>query len=81
MKKKDPEQIEDEVGDLLFTVVNLARHVKVDPSLALEKTNRKFMERFHRVEDDLKKMKVDVSQAGLELLDSLWEKAKRKMNQ
>ncbi|MBN2351431.1 MAG: nucleoside triphosphate pyrophosphohydrolase [Spirochaetales bacterium] len=81
IEKNDPSLTEDEVGDLLFTVVNIARHVKVDPSLALEKTNRKFMDRFGRVEDDLKAMRVEISQAGLELLDSLWEKAKKNSNQ
>lgn len=77
LEKNNPGLIEDEVGDLLFTVVNLARHVKVDPSLALERTNRKFVERFRKVEGYLKEMNLPVSKAGLELLDSLWEKAKK----
>ncbi len=77
VKNDEPEQIEDEVGDLLFTVVNLARHLKVDPSLALEKTNRKFVARFMKVETYLKEMNVEVAHAGLELLDSLWDKAKK----
>jgi tetrapyrrole methylase family protein/MazG family protein len=68
---------EDEVGDLLFTVVNLARHLKVDPSLALEKTNRKFFKRFGKMEAAAGELSLDLSGASLEKLDELWEKAKR----
>jgi uncharacterized protein YabN with tetrapyrrole methylase and pyrophosphatase domain len=65
------------VGDLLFTVVNLARHLKVDPSLALERTNRKFVSRFRLMETFMKELNLTFEQSDLERLDELWEKAKR----
>jgi tetrapyrrole methylase family protein/MazG family protein len=77
LRQNDPGSTEDEVGDILFTVVNLARHLKVDPALALEKTNRKFQTRFRKVEARLKEMNVEITSAGLELLDSLWEQVKK----
>jgi MazG family protein len=67
---------EEEVGDILFTIVNIARHLHTDPSLALEKTNRKFVERFRKVEAELRKLNVAFENASLELLDSLWNKIK-----
>jgi tetrapyrrole methylase family protein/MazG family protein len=77
LRKNDPAQTEDEVGDLLFTLVNIARQLDIDPSLALEKTNRKVLARFRKIEEYLKEMKIDFAQTNLELLDSLWEKAKK----
>jgi MazG family protein len=71
------ERIEDEVGDLLFVIVNLARFLKVDPEQALRGTNRKFRERFGYVERKLKEQGRTVAGATLEEMDALWEQAKR----
>jgi len=71
------ERIEDEVGDLLFVIVNLARFLKVDPEQALRGTNRKFRERFGYVERKLKEQGRTAAGATLEEMDGLWEQAKR----
>jgi len=65
--------IENELGDILFTVVNLARHLKVDPEMALRQTNRKFRERFRAMETSSKSPLSEQSPAELE---SLWTAAK-----
>ncbi len=70
------EELELEVGDLLFTIVNFSRLSGINPSLALERSNIKFMRRFQKVEDKLRQMNIKLKEAGLKLLDSLWEDAK-----
>jgi uncharacterized protein YabN with tetrapyrrole methylase and pyrophosphatase domain len=69
-----PEAVECEVGDLLFTVVNLARHLKVDPELALRRTNAKFRRRFAGMEQASGRALSEQSAAELE---ALWEQAKQ----
>jgi MazG family protein len=71
----DP-RIEEEVGDLLFSVVNLARKLGVAPDNALQKANRKFTDRFAAVERLAAERGIDVHRAGLEVLDRLWNEAK-----
>jgi uncharacterized protein YabN with tetrapyrrole methylase and pyrophosphatase domain len=68
----------DEVGDLLFAVVNLARKTGVQPGPALDRANRKFRERFEAVERLAKERGVDLHSAGLEVLDAMWEEIKRR---
>lgn len=70
------ERLEDELGDLLFSVVNLSRKLGVHPSLALDKANVKFATRFQAVETLAKVRGVDVTSAGLEALDRLWDEVK-----
>jgi tetrapyrrole methylase family protein/MazG family protein len=77
LQQNDQSRVEDEVGDMLFTLVNLARHLRVDPSLAIERTNRKFISRFRRMESYMKETNLSFSQTTLAELDALWEKAKR----
>lgn len=72
-----PDDLVDEIGDLLFAVVNLARKAEVDPSLALDRANRKFRSRFAAVERLAAERGVEVATAGLEKLDELWDEAKR----
>jgi MazG family protein len=72
----DP-KLEEELGDLLFSVVNLCRKLGVHPSLALDKANVKFAERFKRVEELGKERGIDVRTAGLERLDALWNEVKK----
>ncbi len=74
---RDAVRVEAEVGDLLFSVINLARKLGCDPRAALEKANRRFDRRFRKVERLATQRKVDMGRASLEELDSLWEEAKR----
>jgi nucleoside triphosphate diphosphatase len=71
-----PERLLDEVGDLLFAVVNLARHLEVDPEAALRHANGKFERRFRRVEDQLAAAGRDPADASLDELEALWQRAK-----
>ena len=71
----DP-RLEEELGDLLFSVVNLCRKLGVHPSLALDKANVKFATRFQAVERLARERGLDVREAGLEKLDQLWDEVK-----
>ena len=70
------DDISEEIGDLLFAVVNLARHLDVEPETALKKTNRKFRSRFKFIEEELKRSGRSLEGSTLEEMDSLWDKAK-----
>ncbi|HZH12623.1 MAG TPA: nucleoside triphosphate pyrophosphohydrolase [Microvirga sp.] len=70
------DHIEDEIGDLLFSVTNLARHFGIDPEAALRRTNAKFERRFGAVEDSLKARGRSLSDASLEEMEELWIQAK-----
>jgi ATP diphosphatase len=74
---RDPDRLEDELGDLLFACVNLARHLTVDPESALRRTNAKFERRFRRVEALLAAAGRRPEEATLEEMERLWEQAKR----
>jgi ATP diphosphatase len=73
----DP-KLEEELGDLLFSVVNLCRKLGVHPSLALDKANVKFATRFQAVEALAKNRGLEVHEAGLEVLDGLWNEVKNR---
>jgi MazG family protein len=70
-------RLEEELGDLLFAVVNLSRKLGVHPSLALDKANVKFAARFQGIERLARERGIDVRTAGLEVLDGLWDEVKR----
>jgi nucleoside triphosphate diphosphatase len=70
------EALTDELGDLLFAVVNLARKAGVQPGLALDRANRKFRRRFEQIEQMASQRGIDVESAGLETLDRLWNESK-----
>jgi uncharacterized protein YabN with tetrapyrrole methylase and pyrophosphatase domain len=70
--------LEAELGDLLFSVVNLCRKVGVHASLALDKANAKFADRFGAVEKLAAERGIDVNTAGLEALDELWDEVKKR---
>ncbi len=72
-----PDEIEEEMGDILFSWVNLSRHLRINPEFALRRTIDKFVRRFNYVERELKKRKITLKEAGLPLMDSLWEEFKR----
>ena len=69
--------IDDEVGDLLFAVVNVARHLSVEPEAALRAATNKFRDRFERVEQLATERDLDLSSATLGQLDALWDEVKR----
>jgi MazG family protein len=69
--------LESELGDLLFAVVNLARKAGIEPTLALDRANRKFRKRFEGVERLAEERGIDIESAGLEVLDGMWEKVKK----
>jgi ATP diphosphatase len=70
------ERIEDEIGDLLFSVANLARHFEIDPEVALRRTNAKFERRFGAVEEALKGQGRSLDDASLDEMEELWVRAK-----
>jgi MazG family protein len=70
-------RLEEEVGDLFFVVVNIARYLSIDPESALRKTNRKFKRRFQWMEDRLRETGRSPDQAGIDELEGLWQRAKR----
>ncbi|MCD6070794.1 MAG: nucleoside triphosphate pyrophosphohydrolase [Microvirga sp.] len=73
---KDGDRIEDEIGDLLFSVTNLARHFGIDPERALRRTNAKFERRFRAVEQGLVEQDRSLDEASLEEMERLWVAAK-----
>ena len=70
------ERINEEFGDLMFSIVNLGRHLKVDPEEALKKTNIKFITRFQFIEDEIKSEGRDLEDTSLEEMEKLWQRAK-----
>lgn len=76
IKSGDTANAAEEIGDLLFVVMNLARHLDVEPETALKKTNRKFRERFKFIEDELKRKGTALEDASLSEMDDLWNDAK-----
>ena len=77
--ERDPsDPLAAEVGDLLFAVVNLARKLRVQPTVALDAANRKFRRRFEGVEALAQTREIDMATAGLAKLDELWDEVKRR---
>jgi MazG family protein len=75
--EQTPERLDQEIGDLLFAVVNLARKVGVVPGPSLERANARFRQRFATIERLAAERGIEVYSAGLDVLDGLWEEAKR----
>jgi uncharacterized protein YabN with tetrapyrrole methylase and pyrophosphatase domain len=73
-------RLEDEVGDLLFVVVNIARYLSLDPESALKRTNRKFKRRFQWLEEQLRERGKAPQDASLDELENLWQEAKQQEN-
>jgi tetrapyrrole methylase family protein/MazG family protein len=71
--------LEQELGDLLFSVVNLCRYLKVEPSVALQRTNIKFTQRFKYVEKRMKETGTEMKQENLQVMDKYWEEAKQNL--
>ena len=70
------ERIKEEFGDLMFSIVNLGRHLKVDPEEALKKANKKFITRFKFIEDEIKSQGRNLEDTSLEEMEQLWQSAK-----
>lgn len=77
MSENDAQAVAEELGDLLFVVVNLARHLKVDPENALRGANGKFERRFRFIEQALRQAGRPIENCTLQELDALWDAAKR----
>jgi tetrapyrrole methylase family protein/MazG family protein len=69
-------ELEEELGDLLFSVVNLCRFLKVEPSVALQRANIKFVKRFKYIEKHMKAAGVNMDAESLEVMERFWQKAK-----
>ena len=80
LEHNDPRELEGETGDLLFALVNLARHVGADPEMALRASNLKFERRFAYIERALQARGRTLEDASLEEMDALWNEAKRNEN-
>ena len=77
VKENDKSTMEEEFGDLIFSLINYARFVKIDPEVSLKKTNKKFIDRFQHMEKSAKTKKISIQSLSLIDLDILWQKAKK----
>lgn len=73
---QNTKKIADEMGDMMFVLVNLARHLDVNPEMALRDTNTKFRNRFSYIEQELAKAGTSMSDASLDVMEGLWQEAK-----
>lgn len=78
VKNKDKEKAAEELGDLLFSIVNVARFEELVPEEALQKTNKKFIKRFRYIEQKAKENGIELMKMSLEEMDALWNEAKSK---
>ncbi len=76
IENNDDEKLKEELGDLIFSIVNICRMKKISPELALQMTNEKFIDRFKFIENQLKIENKKIEEMSLEDLDVIWEKAK-----
>ena len=74
---KNQDAIEDEFGDVLFSLINYARFLKINPENALERTNKKFIKRFNYIEENAEKSQRKVSELSIEEMEVLWQEAKK----
>ncbi|MEO2082904.1 MAG: MazG family protein, partial [Desulfurobacteriaceae bacterium] len=77
LRKNDREKVEEEVGDLLFMIVNLARFLGIHPEVALMKANEKFEKRFRKMEEAAAEEGKNLEELNIEEMEKLWERAKR----
>lgn len=80
-QQRQQEKIEDEIGDLFFAIVNLSRHLEVNPDVALKKANEKFSKRFSLVQKFAAKEDLELTSLRMDALQLLWDKAKRSLNE
>jgi XTP/dITP diphosphohydrolase len=77
VKAKNQLEIESEFGDVLFSLINYARFLDINPENALERTNKKFIKRFQYLEQQAKLKKRSLSDMSIDEMDVIWEEAKR----
>ncbi|MDR2468451.1 MAG: nucleoside triphosphate pyrophosphohydrolase [Spirochaetaceae bacterium] len=77
LEKPSSPALEGELGDLLFSIVNLCRYLNVDPSVALQRTNTKFIERFRFVEKSMRGRGIPMTNENLAVMDQYWNEAKQ----
>ncbi len=77
---QDPDEREDEFGDVLFVLANIAQRLGIDAEAALRRANEKFRQRFGKVEELARRRGLDLRELDLPALDALWEEAKRELN-
>ena len=75
-KNSDLENIHEEIGDLLFTVINLSRHLGISAENALRKSNQKFIRRFQLLECEISDLNKTIDECSSEDLNKLWDKIK-----
>ena len=75
-KGQEYEKMEEEIGDLLFSVINAARLYNIEPETALERTNRKFIKRFKYLETKALQMNRSLKEMSLEEMEAIWQEAK-----
>ena len=80
VEKMDQAKATSEMGDVLFSLINVARLYKINPDNALEMTNQKFIRRFNYVEEHSLKQGLDMKQMTIDELESLWQQAKQEDN-
>ncbi len=78
IQKGDVDAIENEFGDVLFSLVNYARFLKINPENALERTNKKFSSRFRYLEEKAKQDNRELHDMSLDEMDMYWEEAKKR---
>ncbi len=78
VKAAEADKIEAEFGDVLFSLINISRFIKVDPESALERTNKKFIRRFQYLEEAAKEAGLSLDEMSLSEMDSYWDEAKAK---
>jgi len=76
--KGDSDKIEDEFGDLVFSLINYARFLRIDPENALERTNKKFIDRFKKMETEALKQSKNLDEMTLEQMDAIWNTIKHR---
>lgn len=74
-------EVEQELGDALFSLINLARHLKIEPETALRRCNRRFVDRFEHMESALEKENKSAAEADSEELEALWKAAKHSLKE
>lgn len=80
VENTNSEEAEKELGDIFFSLINYARFLDIDPETALEKTNRKFIDRFQLLETLIKADKKDITELNLNEMDVYWERAKKQVS-
>ncbi len=77
MVNGEADEVEEELGDLLFALVNVSRHLRINPEIAVRRANLKFSKRFQRLEKAIRDEGRDIGEVGLREMEEVWEKIKR----